>query len=185
MTPVASFMPKPFSNRTGTGAHFHISRRRGGREERLLRRLGSSRSRAFATGILVPGWSARARSCARGDLRADGELVQAPRRGSRALGRNMGAGVHRLRQQQSHGLCAHPVRPHRDAAAGRLDESLSRDGRHRRSRARRHRSQARSGRAAERESLRAVAGADPRARHRLAAAVPERSDGRARSATTS
>ena len=81
---VASFMPKPFSNKTGTGAHFHISHGRRERQEPVPRRPRQERPGAVADG--VPLSRRHLRPCARPDRggRAEHQLVQAPGGGTRA-----------------------------------------------------------------------------------------------------
>ena len=127
---IATFMPKPFSNRTGSGAHFHISHRQRRAEEPVRGRRRIKRGLELSTaGLSVPRRRARARAGAGGGVRADGELVQAARRRARAVGRDLGAGVHRLRRQQPHGVRAHSRRPARAAPAGFGLQSLPRDAR--------------------------------------------------------
>ena len=62
---IASFMPKPFSNRTGTGAHFHISIGDAKHEEPVPRRQATSAAwlcRRWATTSSAACCSTRARS---------------------------------------------------------------------------------------------------------------------------
>ncbi len=93
---VASFMPKPFSNRTGSGAHFHLSIGTAGQKnafEDKSDRRGLSLS-TLAYHFLGECWRTpvRWRRCA-----LHGELVQTTRRGARAVGRHLGACLCRLR----------------------------------------------------------------------------------------
>ena len=64
------------------------------------------RSRRLAYHFLG-GLLAHARALA-ARVRADGQFVQAAGGGPRAVRRNLGAGLHRVRRQQSHGMRAHP-----------------------------------------------------------------------------
>ena len=103
---IATFMPKPFSNRTGTGAHFHLSigdakTRNLFHDKRDKQGLGLSR---MAYHFL--GGRSRPRARARGGGRPVDQLVQAAGRGACAVRRDVGARVHRLRRQQPHGMRA-------------------------------------------------------------------------------
>ena len=60
---IATFMPKPFSNRTGTGAHFHLSDRRRSNAQSVPRRPRQTRFGIVEDGIPVPRWPAG--TCAR------------------------------------------------------------------------------------------------------------------------
>jgi hypothetical protein len=77
-----------------------------GAKERLSRSERQVRDGALDAGVPVP--RRRAGACARLVRRrgADGELLQAPGRGPFAVGRDLGACLHRLRRQQSHRLRA-------------------------------------------------------------------------------
>ena len=113
---IATFMPKPFSNRTGSGAHFHISIGNE-KQKNLFEDKSDKRGLSLSThGLSVPGGRAGARACAGGGVRTHREFVQAPGRRTLAVGRHLGAGLCRLRRQQSHGLRAHPGRATRDCA---------------------------------------------------------------------
>ena len=128
---IGTFMPKPFSNRTGSGAHFHISDGQRGEEQPVPRCEGPAGPGAVGDGLFLPRRLAEARARTDGHLRADGQFVQAAGGGPRALGCDLGAGLHRLRRQQPHRLRAHSGRPARDAAAGLRLQSLPRDRRDR------------------------------------------------------
>ena len=153
---IATFMPKPFSNRTGSGAHFHISIGNDKHEESVRRRSRQARPGAVDAGLSISRRRAGARARAGGGVRADRQFVQAPGRRPRAVGRHLGAGLHRLRRQQSHGLRAHSRWTARIAVARFGLQSVSRHCGRGRRRPRRHRAQARSGRADQHQHVRAV-----------------------------
>ncbi len=99
---IASFMPKPFSNRTGSGAHFHISIGDANTKNLFY---DASDSNGLALSKMGYHFAARhpaSRPRAGGHLCADRELIQAAGRGPRSVRRNLGAGLHRLWRQQSH-----------------------------------------------------------------------------------
>ena len=126
---IATFMPKPFSNRTGTGSHFHLSI--GNKTSGIsspIRRIAADLGLSPMAYCVRRG-PARARARADGGVRAHRQFVQAAGGGTRAVGCHVGAGVHRLRRQQSHGLRAGDERPHRVPPARRLVQSLSRQRR--------------------------------------------------------
>ena len=81
---------------------------------------------AVDAGLSLP--RRRAGACARagGDVRADGQFLQAAGRRARAVRRDLGAGLHRLRRQQPHRLRAHSRRAARIALAGLGLQSVSR-----------------------------------------------------------
>ena len=114
---VATFMPKPFGDRTGSGLHLHMSLWRGERGALpRRRRRRRPRARPVAARVLVPGGDPRARPGHAGGDRADGELLQADRRDLDPLGRDVVATAGQLRGQRPHPLRAHTRRqPDRDA----------------------------------------------------------------------
>ena len=59
---IATFMPKPFSNRTGTGAHFHMSIGDAQDQEPVPRRQGQERSGLVEDGLPLPRRPAGARA---------------------------------------------------------------------------------------------------------------------------
>ena len=75
---LATFMPKPFGDRTGNGCHFHMSLWDArDRHQPVPRPAGPARARPFRAVLRLPGRAAGARrGLHRGD-RADRELVQA------------------------------------------------------------------------------------------------------------
>jgi len=86
---IATFMPKPFSNRTGSGAHFHVSWVR--RAENAFHDPATKSGMGlvhhgvqFLAGVLT-----HARASA--PCGADGEFVQAPGGRAIALGVHVGA----------------------------------------------------------------------------------------------
>ena len=142
---IATFMPKPFSNRTGSGAHFHISLGND-KQKNLFEDASDKRGLKLSTlAYQFLGGRAGARARIGGGVRADREFVQAAGGGARAVGRHLGAGVRGLRRQQSHRLRAHSGWTPRIAIARLGLQSVSRPvgggGRG----PRRHRAQARSG----------------------------------------
>ncbi len=178
---IATFMPKPFSNRTGTGSHFHLSI--GTKEQKNAfydkndkRGMGLSQM-----GYWFLGGPARAFACADCDLRPHGELIQTTGGRPLAVRRHLGAGLHRLRRQQPHRLRARALRAHRVPPARWCGQPVSGHRGPGRRGPGRHRPQARSRRAAQHQSLRADTRRNPRARHRPAAAIAECGDRRARS----
>ena len=152
---IATFMPKPFSNRTGSGAHFHVSLGSASQKNAFHDPSDKSGMGLSAHGLSVPGrCAAHARAlCA--VAAPDREFVQAAGGGPLAVGRDLGAGLHRLRRQQPHRLRAHSARPPRDQAARFRLQSVSRLRRDDRRGPRRHRPQTRSRAAAEHQSVRA------------------------------
>ena len=111
---VATFMPKPFTNLTGNGCHFHMSLWRDGEnaflDEADARGLGLSGTAYHFLG----GLKAHARAYARAD-RADGELVQAAEARRRRERGDLVAGLDLVRLQQPHADAAHP-------GAGRIED---------------------------------------------------------------
>ena len=154
---VATFMPKPFTNLTGNGCHFHMSLWRDGEnvflDEADPRGLGLSETR-------VPlhrrPEGARAR-LQRAD-RADGQLVQAAQARLDHERGDVVAGLDLLRLQQPHADAAHPgARADRGPHDRRLGEPVSRGGGRARGGPRRDRERARRGRAELGEPLRDLA----------------------------
>ena len=145
---VATFMPKPFGDRTGSGLHLHLSLWRDGEslfpagDDPDARGHGlSPLAYAFLAGILD-----HATGHAGGD-RADGELLQAHRRDLDPVRRHVVAPAGHLRRQRPHPLRAHPGRqPHRDARRRRLGQPVPRDRRLAGRRPRRDRARPRPGR---------------------------------------
>jgi glutamine synthetase len=88
---IGTFMPKPFSNRTGSGAHFHISMGNATTKNLFHDPKDPQGAAAVGDGVLLPGRHlARARTV--GHLRAHREPYKRLR-GGRALGCHLGAGV--------------------------------------------------------------------------------------------
>ena len=145
---IATFMPKPFADRTGSGLHLHLSLTSGGAPglpRRRRRRAASAcppTAYAFVGGILEHACALQA------VLAPDGQLLQAHRRRRpRASGASWSPAVADLRRQRPHPLRPGPRRPPRRAARRRrLGQPLPRDRRGARRRARRHRAQPRPGR---------------------------------------
>jgi glutamine synthetase len=110
---IASFMPKPFSNRTGTGAHFHLSIGDGNtrnlfHDDSDKRGLGLSKMGYHFLGGLLAHARGLTALCAP-SVNSYKRLVVGPR----LVGRNLGARIHRVRKQQPDLHGAHPVRPAR------------------------------------------------------------------------
>ncbi len=154
---IATFMPKPFSNRTGSGAHFHVSLGSGSQKNAFHDPNDKSGMGLSPLGVSFPRRRARARARALRHCGADRQFLQASGGGPLVIGRDVGACVHRLRRQQPHRLCAGALWPPRSAASGFGMQSVSGLRGTDRSRARRHRPQARPRTGAEPQSLRAVA----------------------------
>ena len=76
----ATFMPKPFTDRTGSGLHLHLSLWREGEPLFPGRRRRPARPGPVAAGLLVPRRRPRARLRAAGGDRPDRQLLQADRR---------------------------------------------------------------------------------------------------------
>ena len=114
---VATFMPKPFAEKTGSGLHLHLSLTSGGTPvfpaDDDSRGLGLSETAyAFIGGIL------EACQCAAGRGGANGQLLQANRRDDDGVRRVVGAEDPDLRRQRPHSL--HPrarLGAHRACAA--------------------------------------------------------------------
>ncbi len=107
---IGTFMPKPFSNRTGSGAHFHISL--GNAKQANLfhdakdpQGLALSETGYFFLGGLLKHARALAAICAP-TVNSYKRLVV----GRALVGRHLGTRLHRLRRQQSHQLRAHTRR---------------------------------------------------------------------------
>ena len=102
---VATFMPKPFAEKTGSGLHLHLSLTSGGTPvfpaERGLPRTGS-----VGDGVCVHRRHPRTRQCAAGGGGANGQLLQADRCDDDGVGRVVGAEDPDLRRQRPHAL--HP-----------------------------------------------------------------------------
>ena len=143
-------------------------------EEPVPRSEGSAGPAAVGDGLFLPGRHAQACARAGGDLRAHGELLQAPGGGSRALGRHLGAGLHRLWRQQPHELRAHSRRAPRDAPAGLGLQSLPGHCRHRRRRHGWHRRKLHPGKPTNTNLYEATPDAAEGTGHRRAAAEPAR-----------
>ena len=171
---IATFMPKPFSNRTGSGAHFHVSIGMRGPEECLLRQERQVAAWASSSWLSVPRRTARAR--ARSD-RVCAPTVNSYKRlvVGRSLSGATWAPAYIAYGDNNRTACVRvPLRTARSPAARFRLQSVSGLGRADRRRARWHRPQARSGSAAEHQPVRAVAGGAPATRHQAAAAVAER-----------
>ncbi len=105
----ATFMPKPFTDRTGSGLHLHLSLWRGG-EPLFPERRRPARPGPEQDGLLVPRRHPRARLRAvRGD-RPDRQLLQADGRRGAALGRHLVAAAGQLRRQRPHASRPRPGR---------------------------------------------------------------------------
>ena len=83
---IATFMAKPFTERTGSGGHmhYHLADAANGREP-LPRPGGPARARPLRHRLPVPRRGRRARQGARGGHVADGQLLQAASRSARRL----------------------------------------------------------------------------------------------------
>ena len=102
---VATFMPKPFADRTGSGLHLHLSLTSGGTPG-LPRRRGRARPRPVRDRVRVHRRHPRPRLRAAGRHRANGQLLQANRRDDHRVGCVVGAEDADLRRQRPHPL--HP-----------------------------------------------------------------------------
>ncbi len=167
----ATFMPKPFANRAGSGAHFHVSMGSASQKNAFYDKndksgMGLSAMAYHFLGGVLQHARALVRRCG-----ADGEFLQATGRGPRSVGRHLGSRLHHLRRQQPHRLRPCAARTSRNPAAGFGMQSLSRLGGPDRRRARRHRSKARSGPGAEHQPVPAVARRTGGQGHQAAAAV--------------
>ena len=103
----ATFMPKPFTDRTGSGLHLHVSLWRAGQPLFSAGGDGESGETAddYGLGLSQLAYAFHRRcpgSCQRpaGDPRPDGEFVQAHRCSLDGLGRHVGAQVAFLRRQR-------------------------------------------------------------------------------------
>ena len=109
---IATFMPKPFADRTGSGMHLHLSLWRDG-ESAVPRRRRPPRARAVPAGLPVPGRDPRPRPGPAGRARADRELLQAHRCDLDPVGRDLVAAPAHVRRQRPH-----PLRPGPGPATG-------------------------------------------------------------------
>ncbi len=153
----ATFMPKPFANRAGSGAHFHVSVGSAKQKNAFYDKNDKTGMGLSTMAYHFSGWSSQARTRALRRRGADRELVQAAGRRARAVRRHVGSRVHYIRRQQPHRLCAHPPRPAGDPPSGFRVQSLSRVCRVDCGGPRRHRSKNRPGAGAEHQSVRSVA----------------------------
>ena len=140
---IATFMPKPFSDLTGNGCHFHMSLWDGD-TNLFLDESDPARPRALRARLQLHRRPQG--TCARDERAhgADRELVQAPQGRDDDERRDLVAGLDLVRLQQSHPDASHP----RARAGGgqddrRLLQPVSRCGGSARGRPRRHREQAR------------------------------------------
>ncbi len=105
----ATFMPKPYSNRTGSGGHFNMSMADAKTGENVFadpqRR---SRLRRFQAGVQLHRRHSRARQGDRCRHLSDRQLLQTPRRRRVDDRLHLGTGLHLLREQQSHAHGAYP-----------------------------------------------------------------------------
>jgi hypothetical protein len=148
---VCTFMPKPFSNRTGTGPFPYLCRRREAQEPVSTTRT----SGGWACRSRLPFSRRHSRACARPHraCRAIDQFVQAPGCRPSAFGSDLGAGIHYLRRQQPDGDGEDSLRAARAAVAGWFVQSVPHDGGNHRRRPRRCEAQARPGQAEQYESL--------------------------------
>ena len=138
---LATFMPKPFTDLTGNGCHFHLSLWDGDTnlflDEDDARGLGLSE-----TAYHFIGGPEEAREGVQRGHRADGQLVQAAQAGVDLERSHVVAGVDQLRVQQPHADAADPrPRPRRGQDGRRIVQPVSRGrgdsrGGHRRDRER-------------------------------------------------
>ena len=184
---IATHMPKPFADQTGSGlhVHFHLADAKTGKNlflnESDSRGLGLSQiAYHFLAGVIAHARGAMCRH------KPDGQLLQASQAGTGTLLNpvrfQLDARFRRLWRQQPHANdpSRRPGPLRRPHGVGRL-QSVSRTGRHAVGGTRRHRAPARSGTAEPWQHVRAVPRRDSRGRNPLAASVSPRGDWRAES----
>ena len=169
----ATFMPKPFANRAGSGAHFHVSVGSAKQKNAFYDQDDKSGMGLSAMAYHFLGGVLEACTRALRRRRADRELLQAPGRRPRPVGRHLGSRptsptatttappACACRTGASKSGCRIPgCNPYLVSAA------IDRRG------ARRHRQEARSGSGAEHQPVPAVARGIGRQGNQAAAAVP-------------
>ena len=182
--PAATFMPKPFSHLTGSGCHFHMSLWDG--DEPVPGRDRPARPRPVRARLPLHRRAEAAREGVHRDHRPDRQLVQAAEVGGRRSGATWSPVYVTLRLQQPHADAAHPrAGSDRGPHDRRLVQPVPGGGRRARGRARRHREQARPGRAEHREHVRRRRRGARKTRDRGAAREPARRDTGARARRSS
>ena len=155
---LATFMPKPFSNLTGNGCHFHMSLWDG--ETNLF--LDEADPRGFGLSELAYNFIGGLKAHARAYIAVTASTVNSYKRLKEsaldAVGRDLVAGLCHLRLQQPHPDAADPrARADRGPHDRRRLQPLPRGDGDPRRRARRDRAQARPRRAEHRQHVRAHA----------------------------
>ena len=142
----ATFMPKPFSNLTGNGAHFHISLWDAETDENLFLDESDENGLSQLAYHFIGGDQEARPGHDCGD-RSHGQLLQAVDPGGSPLGSDLGSRVRHLRSQQPDaddpdpgcGTNREPDRGRRrEPLPGRVRHSGRRSGRHRERAAGRH-----------------------------------------------
>ena len=118
---VATFMPKPFTNLTGNGCHFHMSL--WGRREPVPRRVRPARARAVRDGVQLRRRAEGARACLQRPDRADRQLVQAAEARDDVERGDLVAGLDLVRLQQPHADAPHPGARARSRTARSTDRA--------------------------------------------------------------